>query len=731
MRLAGEAEGPLSGASLQTVSARLSGALAEGAALDAALSVGALTADVSARDVRLGALDVARANMALTGTWPDYRLTGDLDAALTSFGVTSPLTVQPHVRLDLAAQEAQGSFTGALGGAPVATTRPIMLAFGPAPRLDADVSGLGGRITLVANAGSQAESTPASARLVLSALDLAQLGPLVARPALRGVASGEVDLNTMGDALEGEGALRLTDLGRGDADTPRAALDLNLTLAPDLATLTAHARDADGSLDLTGALTAPVRVSTARRSAAFDTERPAQLTLTGGGEIAPLWSFAAPPDMRAEGEISLNLEARGAINALRPQGHARWRGGLFEDSQTGLLVRDVTLDAALTPRGVEVERLTASGARGGGLSGSGAYTYDGTGEVRVAFDRLDALSRQDLTAVISGPLAVRRTLGPGAARTTAIDGDLTADEIRVDLSHLPRGGYETLDVTFASDTLPGAAPPETDPAAQEEGGVRLNVGVTADRRVFVTGAGVDSEWSLDARVTGSPDAPRLAGQAELVRGQATLIGRAFTLGEGLITFNGAPDDTRVALEANRTGDGITATVRVDGPVSRPDIAFSSSPDLPQDEVLSRVLFGRSAAQLSPLQAAQLASAAAALASGRGGALDLTAPLQAAIGVDRLDFGLDDAGAATVSTGKYLTSDIYLEVETGATGAPGVAVEWTPRANVEVGADIDPEVGPRLAVQWKRDFGAPQPAPSSGPSPGPTPAPSPSETGVTP
>ena len=110
---------------------------------------------------------------------------------------------------------------------------------------------------------------------------------------------------------------------------------------------------------------------------------------------------------------------------------------------------------------------------------------------------------------------------------------------------------------------------------------------------------------------------------------------------------------------------------------------------------------RSPSNLSPLQAAQLASAAAQVAG--GDAFSFTGELQDATGLDRLDFGLDDEGQATLSTGKYLADDVYLEIESGATGAPAVAMEWTPLANIEVDAEVDPELGPKVAIQWKRDF----------------------------
>ncbi|MEL6961097.1 MAG: hypothetical protein AAGL89_19370, partial [Pseudomonadota bacterium] len=51
-------------------------------------------------------------------------------------------------------------------------------------------------------------------------------------------------------------------------------------------------------------------------------------------------------------------------------------------------------------------------------------------------------------------------------------------------------------------------------------------------------------------------------------------------------------------------------------------------------------------------------------------------------------------------------DVYLEVRTTTRGAPGLGVEWTPRQNVEVGAEFGAEVTPRFTIQWTRDYGGP-------------------------
>ena len=105
------------------------------------------------------------------------------------------------------------------------------------------------------------------------------------------------------------------------------------------------------------------------------------------------------------------------------------------------------------------------------------------------------------------------------------------------------------------------------------------------------------------------------------------------------------------------------SINVTGPADRPRFAFSSVPALPEDEVLARLIFGRSMSNLSPLQIAQLADAAAQL-SGGGGTTSLLEALRSNLGVDDLDIRTNEQGGTSVAVGKYLNDRTYLTLEKG-------------------------------------------------------------------
>ena len=88
-----------------------------------------------------------------------------------------------------------------------------------------------------------------------------------------------------------------------------------------------------------------------------------------------------------------------------------------------------------------------------------------------------------------------------------------------------------------------------------------------------------------------------------------------------------------------------------GRANAPELLFESSPELPQEEIVSLLLFGRGFETLSLFQAAQLASSLATLSGQSEGILE---KLRRNVGLDDLDVRTNEEGEATVRVGRYLT-----------------------------------------------------------------------------
>jgi translocation and assembly module TamB len=255
--------------------------------------------------------------------------------------------------------------------------------------------------------------------------------------------------------------------------------------------------------------------------------------------------------------------------------------------------------------------------------------------------------------------------------------------------------------------------PEALPASVKRGdGWALDVKLRAPRRIFLRGRGLDVELSLDAHVGGTTAAPDLSGTARVVRGDYDFAGKRFEFDDRSVVYlSTKPQNIRLQLDALREDPSLSVTVRIRGTAARPEITLVSSPSLPNDEVLAKVLFERSASQLSPVEAAQLASTLSALAG--GGGFDVIGNLRNFAGLDRLAFGGGDESGVTVSGGKYLTDDVYLELTGGGREGPTAQVEWRVRKNLSILSRLSGQTsgagstrvgaGNRIAVRWRKDY----------------------------
>jgi len=207
---------------------------------------------------------------------------------------------------------------------------------------------------------------------------------------------------------------------------------------------------------------------------------------------------------------------------------------------------------------------------------------------------------------------------------------------------------------------------------------KFDIKARALNRLSVTGLGIQSEWRANLRIGGSVTEPAIVGRADLVRGSYEFAGRQFDLQRGTIRFQGeVPADPTLDILATGDTQGLTASIRVTGTGQRPEIAFSSTPALPEDELLSRLLFGTSITNLSAPEALQLAAAIASLQGGGNGLNPINA-LRNAIGLDRLRILPGDTvtGQKTsVAAGKYITRRAYVEIITDGQGYSATRAEF--------------------------------------------------------
>jgi len=507
---------------------------------------------------------------------------------------------------------------------------------------------------------------------------------------LEGVMSGQARLESIGENLRGD-----ADLAIDNARLParmRAPLDvaINARLEPNRITGSMRARSTDG-LDASIEGSAPVTTRA----------RPLRIALTENGEGEARWQARGPADSLwalvggLDQSLSGQMQGEGAIRfnaqSLRGEGHLTLADGRFEDKRAGLTFTDVGARFAFTEEGESQFQLSARDESGGRLSGLGAAQGLRSGRMALRLDDLRFVERPDVTATASGDVIL--AWAPDGA---TLSGALTLNQAELTLAQRADAIIPSIDVVEIN--RPDG---ERNQRPRPRGAVaRLDLSISAPGRVYTRGRGLNAEWSLDAHLRGTSAAPLLQGDARLVRGDFDLAGRPFEMTRGRIGFVGALDDTTIDLLAERSVPELTARAAITGRLFDPTITFSSDPALPEDEIMPQILFGRSAEDLSPLQAAQLAASLAALAG--GAAFDIAGMARAAVGLDRFDVREDEEGVI-VSGGRYLTRDVYFEVSRTGLGEPGAKVEWRARPQLSIVTSFQSNEDQRVSVRWRRDY----------------------------
>lgn len=660
-------------------------------------------AEIRAEDVALGGGRMESLALDAEGTPESFafdlaaRGRGEPAGSLAASGTLA--ATAEDLRLEFA------QFRGEYGGVSVSQRADLVAVVGPnAAALEGLDLAIGdGRV-----AGNIAlNRSSVSGALDFERLPLDSLRTLDPELALEsGTLSGRIALRGSRSAPEADADLRLAALRFATEEAAAPALDAVL-----------NARWAEGRVRLRGSVAglpatelaleaeAPLVLAADRLAMNVPRDGPVSLRLSGRGRIAPLAELVLRTEDRVDGRFEAALALDGTVAEPRLSGTAALSEGVYENFFAGTLLTGIEAELSGERRAIALKRLHAGDGDDGTIEAKGQATF-GPDE-RLAFvldavlDGATLIRRDEATVKTSGRLRLEGD-GDGAR----LSGALAVDEAEINIPDRFSTAPQTIAVTEIN--RPGAAPGPSAarrPAAAPAAKTTLDLAIEMPRRVFVRGHGLDSEWRGRLAVRGSAAEPVVEGAVSPIRGELSLLGRIFTLGEGSIRFQGAsPPDPDLDLVASATAKDLVARIRATGRLSSPVIAFESDPAMPSDEILSRLLFGKSTGEISAVQAAHLAAAAATL-SGKGP--DFLSDIRQTLGVDRLTVTSDEekgAAGAALSVGKYLTEDVFISVEQGLaqqSGRVNVEVELMPEVTVEseVGADAQSNVW----LNWKLPY----------------------------
>ncbi len=641
-----------------------------------------LSLDVTALPLAIG--NLVRPDLALGGTIDgtarvtgpraqpdvafDLRGRGIAAAPLREAGISSVSvdaegeTVGGRIRLQAALVSPEGVRAGLTGSIPAGTEGPVALdvTLGAFPLTIVNAlapgQGLGGTLT----GTGRVTGTLAAPQV---AFDLA--GAALSAAALREAGIAALDVRAAGSFADG-----VVTLSSASATGP-----LGLSFA------------ASGTLPVTGA--------------------GANLSFSGSVPLALANRFLLDRGTQVAGTLQVEGTLGGSLAQPIISASVTTAGAQVLDPLSNVGLRNLSLAASLRDNLVTITSASATLAAGGTVTASGTIGIDAAAgfpaNLSVALVQARYTDGDFLVATASGNLSVTGAL----ARSPLISGSIAVERAEIGVPENLGGGAAMIDVIHRNpprpvrETLERARAPDGTPVPLERPNVpQLDITISAPNRIFVRGRGLDAELGGSLRITGSASNVQPVGGFQLIRGRLQILGQRITFDEGTVTLVGDLDPY-INLVARTTGQDITVFITVTGRVSDLDISFSSQPELPEDEVLARLIFNRGIGELSPLQLAQLAIAAADLAG--GGDTGLLGSLRAATGLDDLDVITDAEGNVAVRAGRYIQENVYLGVEAGARGSARATINLDITEDIRARGAVGTDGESSLGIFFERDY----------------------------
>lgn len=358
-------------------------------------------------------------------------------------------------------------------------------------------------------------------------------------------------------------------------------------------------------------------------------------------------------------------------------------------------------------------RINATGAVVGGgtvsVSGPVAMAVPFNGDLAVQLHDVHLRDPELFDTTASGDLKIAGPLRGGAMVSGRITLGMT--ELRV-----PSTGFGGLaDIEPIRQIAPPAEVTATrrragldDAANSANGGpgsdagraFGLDIQVNAPNRIFVRGRGLDAELGGSVQLTGTTLNAVPVGSFALIRGRLSLLSKRFDITEGSVALEGRLIPY-LRFIATTSASDLSVSIVIAGPASAPQIHFTSSPSLPEEEVVAQLLFGRQLSSLSAFQAVQLASAVATL-TGHGG-IGLVSRLRGSFGLDDLDVQTGENGDLALKAGKYLSSNVYTDITVGANGTTELNLNLDLSKHAKARGTVESDGNTGFGIYYERDY----------------------------
>lgn len=420
------------------------------------------------------------------------------------------------------------------------------------------------------------------------------------------------------------------------------------------------------------------------------------------GNVRLNWlnNFIDKDIQNVSGEISLDTFFNGSIAIPKVKGELRLNNGRYSNAISQTLIEKANMLVRFNEEEIILEKATAEDGNNGkiDLSGKAVFPNNNAGlvDLHLNLNQASLIRREDIEGDATG--AVHLT---GNFEELAVKGDIHITPFQIMLDLIPKDSIPEIKITQAQETnIPSENQIKLPPT-------NLNMKLIVDQQAFIRGRGLDAELKGFIGLTGTVHKPFYNGQFDVIRGSFELFAKKFKLENGSVLF--ANDAVSLFVLGRHTSKEITFIATLSGSIDNLKINLRTEPTLPEDEAVSRLLFGKSIKNITPIQAIQLASAIQTL-RGESSKIDPLGTARNLLHVDSISVESQETSKGdngiSMGVGKYLTDRVYVEIartpEPSQPWKGSIEIELSPSVNLETTTGNNTGFG-GVELQWKNDY----------------------------
>lgn len=428
--------------------------------------------------------------------------------------------------------------------------------------------------------------------------------------------------------------------------------------------------------------------------------------------LAPLH----PEVVESAGTLGLDLKLEGALQRPQINGNLVLNDGVLRLRATGERYRDMQAHLAFAGDRVSIEQMQV-GSRSGLMWLEGDIDREGSNlrhvNVSLKADQFTAVHTPTIETQLSSALQVQGTLQDMIAA-----GTVTVHRARYRFDSLPGSGPKAVqprDLTVAGVYGSGEeavqTPEGTISSAPSEQAplpfLRADVAVDIPRNAWVQGPGTAIEASGKLNVKKDFNEPvLLSGTIETERGFASFYGKKFDIETGEITFNGSPDiNPFLNVVATYEISDYRITIQVDERAREPRLTLSSEPELPQADIVSLLVIGKTTDRLTNAEQKSFSDYTGQIAGGLL-ASQLEKTIGEPLGLDTIEIEAGDTlGTGSISVGRYVTQDLFLSYtrEFGSADSNTAGVEYNLNRRLKLKGESSDQGEAAFKFLWEHNY----------------------------